>query len=214
MIPHLLLTSQHHQERQPKLDLLQPAAEHGSLNDGHHSLLFLLKTNCTTASWELPLLTSIPNATVKTKLILNLVTDENIDPQSSALMENNQTQSYWSVSLICQLKMSHFFFLREHWPGRVVLSLHFMWAGERIFVCLKVDYSSWDLTSYLIIFLQFSRRNKICFCTLCAKQQLAERQQQRKLGLTSGNVLVQKQRAKDNISQSQQHPLYPVDKWK
>lgn len=41
------------------------------------------------------------------------------------------------------------------------------------------------------------------------QQQLAGRQQQRKLGLTSGNMLVQKQIASDNISQSQQHPLYP-----
>lgn len=48
------------------------------------------------------------------------------------------------------------------------------------------------------------------FCT----QQMAGRQQLRKLSLTSGNVLVQKQIAGDNIYQSPQDPIYPMNEEK
>ena len=167
-----------------------------------HLLWYLLRGNCTTDSWLLPLLISGPHVTVKAQLILNLVTDETIDPQSSGLMENNQTQSYWSLALICQLEV--FLFSAEHCACSVVLSLPFVCEcvcvcerereREREGACVsksRLQYSGFTLL--YDIFFWFSRWHKIYFCTVCTKQQLAGRQQLRKLGLTSGNVLVQKQ---------------------
>lgn len=113
-------------------------------------LLRVMGHYCTTHSWVLPPLAWVPDATVKAKLILKLVTDKSIDPHSSGLVENNQTQSYWLLPLICQLKVSHF--LRALcWQSSLISSLCVcacVW--EFLSVSLRAEYSICDLPSYLI----------------------------------------------------------------